>query len=204
MKRHEMKDLLFQMLGGFLTETGFRLKKSADAFVRKIPGGSQMLGVPLWDFNPEFEFSLNICVRLDAAEEIFNLFSGSPPKYHSTTITTITPLEHFIGGSAKYKVCTVDDVMAVGRVLSGVIRDKIMPFFNEHKDARALDRAVNIQQPGIDISQYPWKAMSSIILARLAGNKDYERLVAKHRTDMQLAPELAHPFNRLVEYLKTP
>ncbi len=203
MKKQEMKNLLFEMLGSILSATEFRLKKSEDAFVRKIPNGRQMLGLPLLDYNPEFEFSLNICIRLDAVEELFHKFSGSPPKYHSMSDTTITRLEHFTGGPAKYKVTTAGDVASAGGILASAIRDKIIPFLNEHKDAKALDRAVNCERPGIDITQNPSGAMHAVILAHLAGNKDFDRLVAKHRTDMQLAPEVAHAFNRLVEYLKT-
>jgi len=66
-----------------------------------------------------------------------------------------------------------------------------------------LDRTVNHDQPGIDITHNPSGAMHSVILAHLAGDTDFDRLVARHRNDMQLAPELDHPFNHLVEYLKT-
>jgi hypothetical protein len=164
-----------------------------------------MLGLPLLDYNPEYQFSLNVCIRLDAAEEIFHQFSGSPPKYHSMSETTITGLEYFTGRPAMstYNVSTADDVASAGRVLSVVIRDKIIPFFNEYQDLSAVDRAVNCQQPGIDKTQNPSGAMHAVILARLAGNKDFERVVDKHRTDMQLPREAAHPFNRLVEYLRT-
>jgi len=204
MKKQEMTKLISEMLGNVLSGTDFRLKKSEDGFVRKIPGsGRQMLGLPLWDYNPEFEFSLNICIRLDTVEEIFHQFSGSPPKYHSMSFTTITRLESFTVGPGRYKVMTAEDIASAERVLSRVIRDKIIPFFNEHKDVQALDRAVNCQHPGIDVTQNPSGAMHAVILARLAGNKDFELIVGKHRTDMQLAPEIANPFNRLVEYLKT-
>jgi hypothetical protein len=162
-----------------------------------------MLGLPLLDYNPEFEFSLNICIRLDAVEELFHKFSGSPPKYHAMSDTTITRLEHFIGGPAKYKVTTAGDVASAGGILASVIRDKIIPFFNVHKDAQALDRAVNCEHPGIDFTQDPSGAMHAVILAHLAGNKEFDRVVTKHRTDMKLAQDAAHAFNRLVEYLKT-
>src|ERR1051325_1093655 len=153
MKKQEMANLIFEMLSGVLAGTDFRLKKSEDAFVRRIPAGIQMLGLPLWDYNPHFEFSLNICVRIEAVEEIFHQFSRSPPKYHSMSTTTITRLEYFTGGSGRYKVTTAEDVASSGRFLSNVIRDRIIPFFNEHQDVQALDRAVNCQQPGIDITQ---------------------------------------------------
>jgi hypothetical protein len=96
----------------------------------KIIGGRQMLGLPLWDYSPEFEFSLNICIRLDVVEEIFHEFSGSPSKYHSMSFTTMTTLQYFTGGPAKYKVTTEDDVASAGEILSGVVRVKIIPFFS--------------------------------------------------------------------------
>jgi hypothetical protein len=202
MKKREMANLIFEMLKCTLTGTDFRLKRSEDAFVRQIAGGRQMLGLPLWDYNPFFEFSLNICVRLDAVEEIFHQFIDSAPKYHAMSFTTITRLEYFTGGSGRYKVSTATDVEAAGDILSTVIRDKIVPFFNAHQDVQALDRAVNCQVPGIDITQNPSGAMHAVILARLAGNKVFEAVVAKHQAGLQLPPEVNHPFNRLVEYLK--
>ena len=202
MKKQEMASLNFEMLSGILSGTDFRLKKSEDGFVRRIPGGRQMLGLPLWDYNPEFEFSLNICIRLDAVEEIYHRFSRSPPKFHFMSFTMMTRLEHFTGVPARYKVLTAEDVASVGDVLSGVIRAKIVPFFNENENINDLDRTVNSERPGIDVTQNPSSAMHSIILAHLAGNKDFDRLVVENRTDMQLAPGVAHPFNSLVEYLK--
>lgn len=204
MTKEEMTNLIYQTLGNILSATDFRLKKSKEAFVRQIPGGRQMLGPPLLDYNPEFVFSLVMCIRLDAVEEIFHLFSGSPnAKYQAMSYTTITRLEYFTGGPTDFKVATADDVTSAGTVLSSVIREKIIPFFDEHKDVSALDTAVNWQEPGIDITQNPSGAMHSIILAHLAGSQNFDALVAKHRSEMQLGREVVHPFNRLVEYLKT-
>lgn len=202
MKKQEMANLIFEMLGGIFSETTFRLKKSEDGFVKKISNGRQMLGLPLWDYNPEFEFSLNICIRLDAVEDVFHQFSGSPPKYHSMSFTTMSRLEYFTGGPAKYTVTTAADVTSAGVALSSAIRDKILPFFDENEDVKALDRTVNVKFPGIDITQNPPGAMHAVILAHLAGNADFERLVVQRRNDMQLSPEMAHPFNELVQYLK--
>ena len=200
MKKQDMANLIFEMLGGILSETNFRLKKSESCFVKKIPEGRQMLGLPLWDYRPEFQFSLNICIRLDAVEDIFHKFSGSSD--HSASFTTMARLEYFTGGSAKYKVTTAEEVTSAGVGLASVIRDKILPFFDENEDVKALDRTVNAKYPGIDITQYPWRAMHAVILAHLAGNADFESLVVKYRNEMQLASETAHPFNQVVQYLK--
>lgn len=202
MNKTQVANLIFEMLGEILSGTDFRLKKSEDGFVRKISNGRQMLGVPLWDYNPEFEFSLNICIRLDAVEDVFHLFSGSPPKYHSMSFTMMTRLAQFTGGPRKYKVKTADDVASAGAAFSPAIQNNILPFFNENQDVKALDRMVNGTGPKIDITLNPSGAMHAVILARLAGNPDCERLVIKLRNDMQLAADVAHPFNQLVEYLR--
>jgi hypothetical protein len=84
-----------------------------------------------------------------------------------------------------------------------VIRDKIIPFLDENKGVWALDRSVNGQQPGIDTTNPSSGAMHAIILAHLAKNPDYDRIVAKYRTEWKLAPDADHRFNHLAEYLKT-
>jgi hypothetical protein len=202
-KKQEIRDLILQMVGANLLGTGFRLRKRESAFIRGIPGGWQHIGLPLYDYNPVFVFSLNICIRIDAVEDIFNMFSGIESKFQSTTATTMTRLEYFTGGSGEYSVATADDIASAGRVLSGVFRDKIIPFFDENKDAKALDRAVNCTEPGIDSTQPPAGPMHAIILARVAGNPDFDGLVDEIRRRMGLSPEVDHVFNRLVKYLKT-
>ncbi len=203
MKKQEIANLIFESLNSILTEADFRLKKSEDGFVRKYSGGKQMIGLPLWDFAPYFEFSLNICIRIDAVEEIFHKFSGSQTKYHPMSFTTITRLEHFTRDSGRYKVKTAADVTSAVSIITNVIRDKIIPFFNSHQDVKTLDAAVNCQTPGVDITHNPSGAMHSVILARLAENSNFDFVVSKHQTEMQLAPDVAHPFNQLVEFLKT-
>ncbi|MBI2804655.1 MAG: hypothetical protein HYX68_06685 [Planctomycetes bacterium] len=197
-----MKDLLFKMLADILAGTDFRLKKSDDAFIRKITDGRQTIGLSLYDYNPEFVFSLVICIRLESVETIFHLFSGSPsPEYQAMSETTITQLEYFMAAPAEFSVTTEQDVAANGRVLSGVVRGKIVPFLDKLQDVKSLDIAVNRQVPGINSTQPPYGPMTSIILAHLAGNPDYDRLVARHRADLNLPPEMDYPFNHLVEYL---
>ena len=202
MNKQAMKNLVFQVLEEGISDPEFRPRKSEDAFVRKIVGGKQMLGVPLWDHSPRFDISLNICIRLDAAEQIYHRFSGSPPKYQSMSTTTITRLEYFTGGPRRYSLVTADDVTSVGREICKVVRDKVIPFLDRHKDAKSLDEAVNCTQPGLDITQDPAGSMEAVILAHLAGNPDFDAVVTKLRQRMELSPEADHAFNRLAAYLK--
>ena len=204
MKKPEMLNLIYEMLAKALDGTGFRLKKSEQAFVRQFPGGRQMLGLPLWDYNPEFEFSLNICIRLDAVEQIFHLFSLAEPKYHAVSDTTITRLEYFTGAPGTFKVITAADVASAGSTLSKTLKEKIMPFFSANEEPKALDRAANRQQPGIDVTQPPSGLMHRLILARLAGNPEFEQLVQRYLWEMRSFAEAdKERFQNLVQHLRS-
>src|SRR5439155_26327593 len=129
------------------SEAGFRLRKCEEGFVRHSPRGRQFVGVPLVDYNPEFLMSLVVCIRLDAAEEIFHIFSGSPPRYQSMSYTTITQLEYFTSTvPSEYKVVTQQDAVSALNDLSGLIRDRVFPFLNRYSDVNALDQAMSSDQ----------------------------------------------------------
>src|SRR5437867_3614933 len=106
MKKTEVRDVIYGTLQPVLAPSNFRLKKSQPAFVRDIACGTQRLGVPLWDYNPRFDFSLNMTMRIDAAEEITNRFSGSPPRYHSSTVTILTQLEYLVVSPCRWQAET--------------------------------------------------------------------------------------------------
>jgi hypothetical protein len=205
MKKQEMRDLIFDMLGSILTGTDFRLKKRDEVFRRKTAAGWQMIGVALYDYNPEFQFSLVTSVRIDTAEEVFHTVKSTPPECRSASHTIATRQEYFTGGplQQRFVAYSADDVAEAGRVIRPLLGDKILPFLNTHSDVEALDRAVNRQTRSIDITNQPNGAMHAIILAHLAKDPDCDRIVTKYRTEWQLAPDADHPFNRLVEYLKT-
>ena len=199
------KDLLLEVAYGMfrptLQEHGFRFIKSKEAFVRRIPGGRQELGIPVWNYWPlNFDISLNICIRLDSAEEIIHLFSGS--RRPSSSITTITHLRYFKPGPDKRTVARDEEVAAVLTELDDVLKTRIIPFFDAHLDVYALDRAVNRQEPSIDSTNPPWGPAHAVILAHLADNPDFEGIIAKHRAKMQLPESADNPFNRLVTYLR--
>ncbi|HSU53551.1 MAG TPA: hypothetical protein VLT36_05800 [Candidatus Dormibacteraeota bacterium] len=61
-------------------DPSFRMNKSEGAFVRVTPIGKQVIGVPLIDYNPDFKFSLNISVRIEAVESLVHQFLGSPQR----------------------------------------------------------------------------------------------------------------------------
>src|SRR5262245_34505623 len=92
----EVVRLIVDGLKPTVAPSGFSYVKKDGSFVRAIDDGRQKLGVALWNYHPLFAFSLTMTVRLDAVQAIVNQFSGSPPRFHSITTTSLTQLE-FLG-----------------------------------------------------------------------------------------------------------
>src|SRR5262245_48006827 len=144
----EVRRMIVDAVTPVVSGAGFRFKKSSEAFARKIDGGRQELGLPLVDYNPIFHFSFTLCMRFEAVQDITNRFSGSPPKYHSMTLTSITQLE-FLGLPAKpgigvdYEVSSEAELMAVMPGVLAMVRDRVLPFFEEYRDIAAVNRGLN-------------------------------------------------------------
>src|SRR5215831_18898787 len=143
MKKGEVRTKIYECLEPVLTPGEFRLKKSHEGFVKRITGGTQTLGVPLWDYNPRFDFSLTMSIRLDAVEEITNRFSGSLPKYHSMTQTVLTQLEHLGLSRCRWQAKTENELEQTLSEVGSVVRESILPFFQRYQDLPAIAAAAN-------------------------------------------------------------
>ncbi len=206
-----VRQRIFDSLVSVVSTSGFRLKKSESAFVRKIPEGKQTISISLIDYSPKFLLATPVCIRLDTVESIFNMFSGSPPKYHAITVTSITQLEYFTSGRRKeYAIANEAELSNVQAKLSTVVTEKIIPLLNEVQDCLALDKLLNAEsnlEPNVrripfDSSHHPAGAMSAVIVAHLAKNPDFEQIVSGFQQEMSLFDSSDDRFNRLVQYLR--
>jgi hypothetical protein len=206
MTKSEARRLIYEGLRPVVEPAGFRVDKRAEGFVREIIGGKQILGVALWDYNPIVEFSLTMCVRLDAVQVIVNRFSGSPPKYHAETMTSITQLEHLgvraePGRGVRYRAESEPELLGAVVKVAGLIRERLIPFFDQHQDVASLDRGLNPCDDGasgpawlsdrrsFDATNQPYRAMAGVAVAYLAGNPRLQELVAVYRGRLSALPE---------------
>ena len=204
MRKRDVLNLVCEHVGGMVQGHDFRLNRKEQCFIRTISGGNQAVGIPLYDYNPEFIVSLAMTIRLNIVEDIFNLFSGTAPEYHPSGTTAITQLSYFTRGQpSEYKVVTEQDIVKVMETLAPIIREQIIPFLDRHQDVTALEAAVNRTKPSIDGTQLLARAMHAVILARLVGNNDFERLVAHYQNEMRFFVETEQEkFTKLVAYLR--
>lgn len=205
MKPREMEDIILQMMQAILPES-FKIKKRF-GFTRSFAGVRQEIGVALVDYNPDYKFSLYVATRLNEAENIFNLFSRADKMYHNQSTTMSVHLDYFTrskGVPSEYNVSSATDVAKLSPFFAEIFSEDIVPFLDEHKDLRSLDIAMNNVHTSIDHTLNPSRAMHAVIVARLAGNPDFERLVEKHRRDLHVysAREVGD-FERLVVHLRT-
>jgi hypothetical protein len=217
MKKSEVRNLIYEGLKGVLEDHGFRLNRKQEGFVRRIPDGKQCIGVPLVDYNPTYIFSLTLTTRLEAVQSILNLFSGSPPQYHSITVTTITQLEYFTKKKTKteYEVVTEADVNKAIAELTPLVHGKVIPFLDQHQDVASWDKAVNSTSNdvcgdssmltdrcnSVDNSNHPYRGMTAVVLAHLARNPNFEEIVRRLRDFYQGSMEATDKLTRLVDYL---
>jgi hypothetical protein len=207
MKKSEVLKIVHAELGSALSGTEFKLVKREEGFVRRIPGGKQVLGIPLVNYEPVFIVGLIACIRLEAVEDIFHLFSGSPTReYQLMSFTTGTPLRYFAAGASEFKIGSHDELLTALDSAAAIVRSKILPFFEMHQDVQSLDATINnggVARQDIEMRHEPAGAMRAVILAHLAGNSNFEQLVARRRSEMGVAEDNhEHMFNRLVVYLR--
>ena len=205
-----------------VSAAGFRFKKASEAFVRKIVGGRQELGLPLVEYNPVFKFSLTLCIRLEAVQEIINRFSGSPPKYHLMTLTSITQLE-FLGFPAEpgrgvvFHVESETDLDAIMPRVLTTVRERVLPFFEEHRDIGAVNRGLNPEgaervfklaefpdRRAFDATNQPYRAMTGVAVAHLANDPRLSVLISAYRSQIsEMQEDDRSKFDNLVSFLSS-
>ena len=216
----EVRHMIADAITPVVSAAGFRFKRTSEAFVRKIEGGRQELGLPLVDYNPVFEFSLTLCIRLEPVQEITNRFSGSPAKYHSKTLTSITQLE-FLGLSAepgrgvRFRVASEEELTAALPGVLTMTRERVLPFFAEYRDIAAVNRGLNPEgaervfriagfpdRRAFDATNQPYRAMTGVAVAHLAHDPRLSALIQAYRSQISEMQEHDRlKFENLVNYV---
>lgn len=178
MRMQDVRERLVAGLAPWLP--GFRARKKDASFARRIPGGTQRIGIPIVDHAPEFAFSLVFTVRLEEVESIKHEVLQTPERYRAMTTTTATVLDHFFPGERekRFTVTSPAEIDAAVRELGPHLRDRIVPFYDAHQDVRALDAVMSSPEArSFDRTNSPYVEMTTLALAHLAKNPRYDELV---------------------------
>lgn len=212
--KRRARQLLYDGLTPIVADGGFRPNKASEGFVHKIPGGRQKISVAFWDYHPEYQFTLTLCIRLDEVEALCHPFAETPPEYQAETLTSLTQLEHLgevavPGRGVLYRVTTEEELAAALIPVSRLISEKVLPFLDRHTDLAALDAAMNPEiaetpdRRAFNSAFHPYRGMTAIAAAYLARNPRFEQLVRRYQEEMEgMIPAERVKFERLVEYLR--
>jgi hypothetical protein len=174
-----------------------------EGYVRTILGGWQEIGVPFYDYHPQFDFSLVVSIRLDLAERLIHPFTGTPSQYQDGTVTSSFRLDYFTTGQTRFTVTCEEEIRSAMTEVAHVIRNEIIPFLNLHQDVASLDMVMNRSEKPLTIPMQPYRGMHGIILAKLAGNPDFEKLVKRYLDEMESIPhQEKEKFIKLTNYLR--
>jgi hypothetical protein len=101
-----------------------------------------------------------------------------------------------------FKGSSVSAIRAEAAELASILSQSMLPVLDSKNSVPALNQAVNHGDRVFDITQDPVGSMNAVILAILAGDTDFGGIVERRRSQMDLAPESDHMFNRMVTYLQ--
>lgn len=213
--KRRVRQLLYDGLTPMVAEGDFRPHKTSEGFIRKIPGGRQRISVAFWDYHPEYQFTLTLCIRLDEVEALCHPFAQTPPQYQAETLTSLTQLEHLgevgvPGRGVIYRVTTEEELAAALLPLSRLVAEKVLPFLDRHTDLASLDAAMNPEaaelpdRRAFNSAYHPYRGMTAIAAAYLVKNPRFESLVARYQEEMEgmISTERAR-FDRLVHHLRS-
>lgn len=214
MSDNPIENELNRRIGELLMPRGYKLAnldKHTEGFVRVGEGIRQSIIMPMWDRAPTFEFSLAMCIRVEAVEAISNLFSGVLPEYQASSDTCVIRLKAIVPHLDRLMVYDDATIELAVDQLAPYITNDILPFLDSHRGVKSLDRLMNqgkapAQVWGMDGwgSWVLWYAMSAVILARLAQNPDFEKLVERHRHEIRdFDDEDKERYEKLVEHLRS-
>ncbi|MCE1181255.1 MAG: hypothetical protein LWW81_02965 [Rhodocyclales bacterium] len=206
MKKKDVVTLLYSGLGDVFGPYGFRLVKSAEAFIRKTPSGDQRLYVSVEDLSPDFVFTVVIGIRIDSVEKICHQFSGAPEQYQGMSVSSITQLGYFLDGKpCEYNVSTPEQISSALKSVSALLVERVVPFLDRCTDAESLDRQVNSEASrGFNVAQLPYGAMTAVTLAYLAKNPMLTNVISRFKEEMRLFPETERQkLDSLVSYLSS-
>ena len=214
--KRRARQLLYEGLTPMVAEAGFRPNKASEGFIRKIPGGRQRISVALWEYHPEYQFTLTLCIRLDEVEALCHPFAETPPQYQAETLTSLTQLEHLgeaatlPGRGVIYRVTTEDELAAALIPVSRLVAEKVLPFLDRHTDLASLDAAMNPEtaeppdRRAFNSAYHPYRGMTALAAAYLARNPRFEPLVTRYQGEMEgMIPSERAKFDRLVGHMRS-
>jgi hypothetical protein len=203
MNADEVRDAVYDSLAPLLVPKGFEVHDQR--YRRVLREVRQTVRAHVVNFAPRFEFALAFCVRAEAAEAVLQQFVDVPPQFREMTETCCVTMDQLVPGLGRR--IAVNNKRSLRHALAELIPalDQVVPQFLEtHQDLHGIDRLLNgSTREWFASAQPPYYSMNAVIVARLAGNPEFDQLVSTHRERLRgnVADETLATYERIVQRL---
>lgn len=180
--KSEIDKFLRRELGSFLKQYGYKYLQKADGFVRYFDGGFNEVVCAVYDYKSIFYIGFSFLIRIDQVEDIRQLNGFFIDKFKKYTCTVSTSLKYF-NDIDKYEVLSEIDLIKLINEVKEIYKREIDPFLIRYSDVKNIDKTSNVDKIEINMLSAPENILSSIIIAKLAGNPEFEKLSKNYYND---------------------
>lgn len=180
-KRYVNKEVKAKIASIF-QENGFKYVKAQDNIIRKQDYGFDSIEFRIIDYNPIFQIEFSIAIRLDAIENIVNMFLGEDiinSQYKHLTATVASSYDIMTGSEENYiEVHNEDELEVAIQELAGLIKDKGLEFFKSYSQLSTANilKKTQILEDKSGLSYILRNLMQSLTLLKLCNDPDFDKL----------------------------
>lgn len=170
-----------------LKNNGFKYIKSKERIMREHEAGFDVIYSRIIDYNPVFQIEFSIAIRLDAVENIVNMFLGEEiinPQYKHLTSTIASSYDIMTNSEENYmEVNNEEELEKAIQNLIKLIKDKGLCFFETYRDLNAANilKRTQILEDTSGLSYILENLMQSLTLLKLCNDPDFDKLCDKYR-----------------------
>lgn len=147
-------------------------------------------------------------VRLDVVEQLAYQFTTGLSGYQAHSNTLMVKMGELIGQPhLRFEVKHEEDIQEAALQIIGFMQTRGFAFLEDHSEVNCLDKLFN-EHPDQKLkyghNEFN-RCLRGVVLARLAGRKDFQELAITYRHSLQkrnTAPQLMEKYDKLSEFLK--
>jgi hypothetical protein len=209
MNRKEANNLVKKSITSLLIKDGYKYLNRAEQFHLQKNDFTYKIGWGCVERCNSCEIGFYIAIRSEMVSKVYNLFSGSKPKYHGELSNFTLPSAYFMRGNLyNYIDITVSDSTKekdVVKVFLPVYEKKIKSFFDEYS---TLERISSFMIRAIDNDEIYEDEFSyyktSIIMLKLINSPLFSERVKSYQDILKdFVDWQQESYNNLVDYLKS-
>jgi len=180
-----------------------------EQFRKPTASGFQCLIMSISDYPDVSIFELHLGVRLDAVENLAFPFTNGMLGFQANSMTLVSPLAKLHGHAfQRFELAPTGDVDEPLAEISGQLEQGGFSFLEKYNRLEEMEQLFNRHphHPLPLVHNQINRCLRGLVLARLTGRTDFEKLATLYRDRLQVlrAPDTTlHKYDRMRSYLRS-